>query len=617
MVSAVKLYVKDEGLCTPIKDVDSAGWIFLLNNAGKQRFLGQQVSQLFMQIANGVAVAESKVSLTVQMGVTSRHLRSLIEGSIANNIPAPPTQEIANQLLQAYDTWVNLEALLQTAVSSDVTPGMVAVLYRLSAQILSEINSVVLMYEEACEANDPSVSAYLINIAGRQRMLYQKMSKEASMIAYGEHASDNWDLLNSTRAMFMDVHWKLLLGAPATDSTPALPKMTHRCFIQQMKTVADKYDSLQNAALNVARGDVQQIAQLITLNPEAFAAMNTAVGWITKLPAEPACGALVVSSEEWTGAITAIGELRSLTQQVTSHYILAENGNLADKSALKETVDKLAASIKNLNFGYGAARVPAPFNQEVLDFMFALSEKWSSYQEQLGFSTASADGERRLQTDATVISNKGLEMLSEAEKAMDTYTSAASQEYSALPVQRMNMASGQIMLAQKIAKEALMLRFAGGISGGGLDSTIAEFEKAQDHLTNGGETLEAIIPQREDLIQQMEVVEEAWTSFKADIQAFTESSNGNGATVMVSLGALDKELQTASELFGIEDPYVAPTPPPPEPFPWTLVIYIALASAVILLCCFAVIAAGACKSKDTKDAHKQDWQKDFGGANTA
>ena len=59
MVAAVKLYMNDDGTCDPLADIQRDEWVYLLNNAGKQRFLGQQLSQLFMQVANGVAVQSS------------------------------------------------------------------------------------------------------------------------------------------------------------------------------------------------------------------------------------------------------------------------------------------------------------------------------------------------------------------------------------------------------------------------------------------------------------------------------------------------------------------------------------------------------------------------------
>eukprot|EP00931_Biecheleriopsis_adriatica_P001247 TRINITY_DN10152_c0_g1_i7.p1 TRINITY_DN10152_c0_g1~~TRINITY_DN10152_c0_g1_i7.p1 ORF type:complete len:919 (-),score=267.14 TRINITY_DN10152_c0_g1_i7:154-2817(-) len=608
MVGAVKLYVNDDGSCDPISTMDAAGWTFLLNNAGKQRFLGQQVSQLFMQIANGIAVAESKVTLTVQLDVTGRHLRSLIEGSVANNIPAPPTQEIANQLLQAYDTWVNLEQLLQTAVSSDDIPSrMVKQLARLSRQILAEINAAVLMYEESCELNMPSVAAYLINIAGRQRMLYQKMSKEASLISYGDDVENNWNLLNGTRDLFMDVHWSLLLGTEGTNSTPALPKMTHRCFVQQMKVVADKYDELQSAALRVAFGNKADIEQLITLNPIAFSAMNTAVGWITKLPAEPQCEELQVSTEEWKGAVKEIGKFRALTQEVSSLYVLASSqGTSADTSKLKSVTDELVTSMRKLNYGFGASNVPAPLNQEVLDSMFAMTEKTAKMKESLLDETGTGGFSRRLQTDASTISRDGLELLAEAEKAMDTYMAAATQSSNSPPVARMELASRQILLAQKIVKEATLLRFAGGISASGLDTTIKEFEEVHRTLTLGGGGIQEIIPEREDLLAQVELVDEAWEVFKTSVQDFVDSSQGDRG-IMTSLDDLMKELTVASELYSIEDPYVAPTEPPPPPFPWTTVIYVSLATALVFVCCIALITAGACKSKGGKDSKGSDW----------
>ncbi|CAE8590922.1 unnamed protein product [Polarella glacialis] len=157
-VAAVKLFVKDDGSCTPLASIDSSQWSFLLNSVGKQRFLGQQVTQLFMQIANGVDLQDSKVALSVNIATTTELLRSLIEGSRVNEIPPPPTQAITDKMMLVYDVWRELKAELQAAVDLGQP-------YR-------------------CPSGSPE--------------------QEASMIAYGEDVAGNWAALNSSRDMFTE-----------------------------------------------------------------------------------------------------------------------------------------------------------------------------------------------------------------------------------------------------------------------------------------------------------------------------------------------------------------------------------------------------------------------------
>jgi len=99
MVKAVKLYVNDDGSCNVIGDIDDDGWTYLIKNLGVQRKYIEMVSVYFMEIAVDYEVEVSKVNLVNEIVVLEAQLRSLIEGSIAKNIPPPPLQDIVEEML--------------------------------------------------------------------------------------------------------------------------------------------------------------------------------------------------------------------------------------------------------------------------------------------------------------------------------------------------------------------------------------------------------------------------------------------------------------------------------------------------------------------------------------
>ena len=72
-------------------------------------------------------------------------------------------------------------------------------------------------------------------------------ARYACLVNAGNQVSENWDHLNASRATFEANRWKLLHGAPATPTTPVLPKVTDAprsrglwagtevCIVKQMK----------------------------------------------------------------------------------------------------------------------------------------------------------------------------------------------------------------------------------------------------------------------------------------------------------------------------------------------------------------------------------------------
>ena len=77
-------------------------------------------------------------------------------------------------------------------------------------------------YVTAATLANPNLRTTIINIAGRQRMLLQKMSKEAALIYFGKYVANdatevkgNEGYLEDTVEMFKQVHW-LLCSVAAT-----------------------------------------------------------------------------------------------------------------------------------------------------------------------------------------------------------------------------------------------------------------------------------------------------------------------------------------------------------------------------------------------------------------
>ncbi len=120
----------------------------------------------------------------------------------------------------------------------------------------------------------------VINVSGRQRMLSQKMSKEALAIASGINVSANKEALGKTFALFRSSHEGLLngnqqMGVPPTTHPVIRKQMLHvdqlwKAFAPQVETVLNS-----NADSEAVK---RAVTQIMATNVTLLVEMNKAVG---------------------------------------------------------------------------------------------------------------------------------------------------------------------------------------------------------------------------------------------------------------------------------------------------------------------------------------------------
>jgi len=572
---------------------------------------------------------------------TYNHLRTLLEGDKANKIPSAPSQDIAHELYLVYKSWTEMQALIENALrTGDYTnPLTVSQVAELSRQILKEMDITAYMYEALAKYAKPIVPGHYINVAGTQRKLFEKMSKEAALAAFGEDPSTNAGLMNETRAQFHRVHWELLKGstaqashrraaaAPAADAPAAdpIPRTTRVCLIQQMKNVSDHFETLEEAVLKVAAGSINEIEVLIVENPTTYVAMDDAVKMYTAFAApedltgsegdyvkdkrdeaDKMCTAIMdslhISNKERKETVVKSVQMQTLLEQAQAEYLLASATSLnSDKLQLESTVEDLQHWVDYFVYGKGKYHIPAPPSQELFDQMMELEASWDDLKPKFAIQSS-----RRL--SAAEISNSSESMTSHADKALASYMTLAEEDED-LPLQRLYVASNQLKLLQKMTKEALLSRLRLSGAREDLSLTINEFEKAQDRLKNGGGGIQAIIPEREDLSALHGSVEDEWATFKTAVEEVADNDNADLVDMKTRLVTVSETVEESIPAYAELDPIV---PPKPAPFPWHALVFAIMGCVVLIAivsaCC---VAAKVCKGSNNSSKGKD--LSSFGG----
>lgn len=247
-----------------------------VNLAGRQRMLSQKMSKEFALLALGVDVDDQQTALRATIDLFETSLAKLQSGDTAAGIPVPPDEAIRSQWKQVRELWRVFKELLETARTLEEIDR--ATLEQVAAQnlaLLQETNKAVQLYLAAAGKAGVEVTSSVVDIAGRQRMLSQKMSKEVLWIALGIDAEAQRTALAATRALFVRSHDGLIAG----DEELGLPATADEEILRQMRQVSRLWQEFSGLLDTALAGDLgpDLLQSLARLNLTLLHEMNRAV----------------------------------------------------------------------------------------------------------------------------------------------------------------------------------------------------------------------------------------------------------------------------------------------------------------------------------------------------
>lgn len=173
--------------------------------AGQQRMLSQRIARAACFISIDVDVATHRQILSDSVAQFQTSLVHLTDGGGAFDLPPETDRRAKLRLRKMSMAWKSFGALLPPLLSDAPLPdGHIERLSELSNDLLTESNNLVSALEkrarDAGDSIDPQI-AKLVNVSGRQRMLIQKVGKEACLLqsrrAQSADARDTSDLLTA------------------------------------------------------------------------------------------------------------------------------------------------------------------------------------------------------------------------------------------------------------------------------------------------------------------------------------------------------------------------------------------------------------------------------------
>jgi phosphohistidine swiveling domain-containing protein len=156
--------------------------------------LTQKMSKEALLVAKGVDKDANSANLKKTVALFDKTLKGLMDGDSSLNLPKTEDKDILAQLKKVSELWASFKTKIEKndlqAIAKENLP------------LLKNMNQAVQMYAKASGSKLDPKMAKTINLAGKQRMLTQKMTKELLLVANNIDADANKENAKKTAGLF-------------------------------------------------------------------------------------------------------------------------------------------------------------------------------------------------------------------------------------------------------------------------------------------------------------------------------------------------------------------------------------------------------------------------------
>jgi hypothetical protein len=245
-----------------------------INVAGRQRMLSQKMMKELVLIKLGVNVDENKSSIAETITLFESSMQDLVRGNGPKSI-LPPSAKVESSLKDAQGLATRLIGDINKALKGD--PMNYTEINEQAIVVLNAMNKIVENYVDIARSQGiKSIGGQVVNVAGRQRMLTQRVSKALFLMALGGDTSLVKHELKQAKMLFTQSHNALLNG----NALMEIPKTTQPEIIAKLREVDalwDTYSVILDDSIKLEKVTSEKVKEAAELNPKILRLMNEAV----------------------------------------------------------------------------------------------------------------------------------------------------------------------------------------------------------------------------------------------------------------------------------------------------------------------------------------------------
>ncbi len=247
----------------------------IINLSGKQRMLTQKISKLSLLVVLGIEPKENRARLLKATDLYDKTLRGFLKGDASLGLPPTNNAKIADYIKRLQQVWKPFEESARK-VAKDRKAGIEPVGYivKNNEKLLGMSNELVQMFKRSFPKQTflEKARADIVDVAGRQRMLTQKMTKEKLLVLLKVKPEENRKKLKETVALFDTTLRALIEGDPERN----IIKPSNPSIKTALQKVAKIWEGLKPLYLKETLKK-RELDRIVKENPILLAQMHRAV----------------------------------------------------------------------------------------------------------------------------------------------------------------------------------------------------------------------------------------------------------------------------------------------------------------------------------------------------
>ena len=488
--------------------------------AGKQRMLTQKMSKEAMLIKIGIDIDTSVKKLKSSSALFDKTLKGLINGDKELGVVATKDKDIQKKLKEVQKEWEPFYQRIKSVYSfKNLTDETFKYIEENNLKLLKKMNEAVGMYAKlGSSGNSKLKMANDINLAGKQRMLTQKIGKDLLFYQSGLNAQNALKSLKDSISLFD----KTMIGLKKGDKKLKLNGTNLPKILNQLD-VANKQWQECKPLISKAIKDVQDqvlTSKTIDCLDKTKDEMNKAVGLYTKslnrqkqvMKLNALIGSFLSKKSNSKYVVNLAGKQRMLTQRIAKLTIECR------MQLLPESCEKLDKFVnlydKALN---GFLKGDKSLNLEPVKSTLAkeqvkkIESIWQEFKKNTQKVQKSGGKDEKA---VKYILDKNEELLKESNKLVSILEEENGKKLSYIEKAQLkivNLAGRQRMLTQKMTKEKLaILNLNLTDYKKKLEKSVILFNSTLNGLIGGSKELGLPKVTNEAIKKQLQKVESVW-----------------------------------------------------------------------------------------------------------